>query len=136
MKTLLVRDLMTEDVFSVGPKDRLSAVFDLMVERHVRHVPVVDDDRALLGIVSHRDLVKNLAEGEVPVGMQRQLLTRIPVDEIMTRDVETVDPETTIGEAGQLMIDNKISCLPVVDGDELVGILTESDFVRCVIDRL
>ncbi|MBI4818857.1 MAG: CBS domain-containing protein [Deltaproteobacteria bacterium] len=136
MKTLKVRDLMTEEVFSVGLHDRLSAVFDLMAERHVRHIPVIGADNSLLGIVSHRDLVKNLAEGEVPVGMQRQMLTRIPVEDIMTRDVETVEPDTELSEAGQLMLDNKISCLPVVDGDELVGILTEADFVRCVIERL
>ena len=132
MSSLMVRDLMTEKVFSVRPGEDLARLVDLMDDIHVRHVPVVDDDRVIVGLVSQGDLVREVlhAPRDLPFSELRELLKHKNVRSIMTTDVETVEPDTRIEEAGQLMLDNKLGCLPVADGDRLVGILTEADFVK------
>jgi CBS domain-containing membrane protein len=123
---------MTEKVYGVRPGDDLARLVDLMDDIHVRHVPVVDDDRVIVGLVSQRDLIREVLHEsrELPFSEMRELLKRKNVRSIMTTDVETVEPETKIEDAGQLMLDNKLGCLPVAEGDRLVGILTEADFVK------
>jgi CBS domain-containing membrane protein len=132
---LLVSDLMTEKVYSIRPGEDLARLADLMDDLHVRHVPVVDEDRVVVGLVSHRDLVRQVlhASAELPLAEMRQLLKGKDVRSIMITDVETAEPDMEIGEAGQLMLDNKLGCLPVVLGGRLVGILTEADFVKHVV---
>lgn len=134
---LRVRDLMTPDPAALTAEDDLTALYDLLDTRHVRHVPVVDEDGDLVGLVTHRDLLRcALAEEmDMPVSVQRDMLTRRQVGEIMTTEPESVDAETGIGVAAQTMFENKYGCLPVVEGTRLVGILTEADFVRYLAER-
>lgn len=135
MQDLLVSDLMTDKVFSIHPEEDLARLVELMDDIHVRHVPVVDDGDVLVGVVSQRDLVRHVlhAESDLPLAEMRQLLETRNVRSVMVADVESVEPGTPIAEAGQLMFDNKLGCLPVVQADRLVGILTEADFVKYVI---
>jgi CBS domain-containing membrane protein len=138
MTALTVRDLMTSRVFSVGPNDSLSVVWDIMEEHHIRHVPVVDDEGRVVGLVSNRDLVRTALHDDVelPLTERQDLLGALKVRAAMVRGVETVTPETSIDEAGEMMLENKFSCLPVteVQGRGLVGIITEADFVRYVVN--
>ncbi|UCF69270.1 MAG: CBS domain-containing protein [Acidobacteriota bacterium] len=129
---LKVRDLMSENVLRIGPEDDLATLYGMMREENVRHVPVVDEEGDLVGLVSHRDLLRGalaFAE-ELPMLNREDLLSRMFVQEVMISDVETADPEQPISEAAAMMLENKFGCLPVVEGSRLVGILTESDFVR------
>ncbi len=137
MTKLSVRDLMTEKIFALRADDDIQMARDLMDERNIRHVPVVDEDRHLVGLVSQRDLLRNMypSTSELPVGTQHAVLTRVKVSAIMTRDVETVEPDDDLAAAAQVMLDNKYGCLPVVEGGRVEGILTESDFVRYRADR-
>jgi CBS domain-containing protein len=135
---LSVRDLMTDQVETVRSGEDLTVVYDLMDARRIRHVPVLDEDDTLVGIVSQRDLLRG-ALGDaagLPVSAQRDLLKSATVDAIMVTEPITVEPETTLREAGELLLEHKLGCLPVLDGDELVGILTESDFVRHTVEQL
>ena len=138
MDTLYVRDLMTPDPFTVGLEDDLATVYELMETRHVRHIPVVGRDGALEGLVSQRDLARTVLGqvSELPVGNQLQLLRSIKVDQVMQREVESIDPNADLRDAGQVILDNKFGCLPVVEGDRLAGILTEADFVRYLLQIL
>lgn len=131
MSPLRVRDLMTEGVFAVGVEDDLATVSDLMDERNIRHAPVVQDGR-LIGLISHRDLLRYALKGQVgtPPEVERANQLLLTAGEIMTRDVATAAPDEDIRGAARVMIENKYGCLPVVEGSRLVGILTESDFVR------
>ncbi len=134
MANLTVRDLMTENLLTVDAQDTALKLFDLMGDAHVRHVPVVDASGELVGLVSHRDLLRGtFAEtAGLPVSNQRQRLEKISVRSIMVSDPEVADPDQSLSEAAGVMLENKFGCLPVVEGDALVGILTESDFVRWV----
>lgn len=137
MTTLTVRDLMTPRVFSVGPEDTLADVWEIMESQHIRHVPVVDDDERVVGLISNRDLVRTALHDDVelPVTERQDLLGSLRVKMAMVRDVETVGPDTTLEDAGEMMLENKFSCLPVTEGSgqKLIGIITEADFVRYVV---
>lgn len=137
MKNLKVRDLMNEVVLSVHADDTVEKVYDLMNDRGLRHLTVVDADGDLVGIVSHRDLLRHwpLARAEVPVFLMREILRRTLVEDVMTSEVETADPDLPLSEAAQVMSENKFGCLPVLQDSKLVGILTESDFVRLFCDE-
>ncbi|MFY2564133.1 CBS domain-containing protein [Corallococcus terminator] len=122
---LTVGDLMTRDVVTLEETDSLVRVDDLLMLNHIRHLPVVREGR-LVGLVSHRDLIRALA---------RQFSTRnldpILVARIMSKDVETVRPDLPVRDAIYKLLDHRFGCLPVVDRDRrLVGIITEADFMR------
>ena len=131
MSGMLVKHLMTPNVSALSPHDDLAAVRDLMVERHIRHVPIIDSEGDLVGLVTHRDLLRftlvppsgsSVAEGDP--------LALVSIEEAMVREVRTVTPTTDLREAAQIMYENKYGCLPVLEDRLLVGILTEADFVQ------
>ncbi|MFN7926633.1 MAG: CBS domain-containing protein [Blastocatellia bacterium] len=92
--------------------------------RHVRHVPVEDDEGHLLGLVSHRDLLRLMAQGAL------NQTEPIAVKNVMTPQPITVTPQTTTLAAIALMRQHKVGCLPVVEEGRLVGIVTAYDFLR------
>jgi CBS domain-containing protein len=92
--------------------------------QHVRHIPVEDDDHNLVGLVSHRAVLRHLARLNSDGRPES-----VPVSAIMSTDTITVTPSTPTIEAIELMKTNSISCLPVVREGKLVGILTEHDIV-------
>ncbi|MFQ5670162.1 MAG: CBS domain-containing protein [Acidobacteriota bacterium] len=127
-----VAEVMTSTVFSVEAGDVIFKVRDLMEEHRVRHIPVVNPDGTLIGLVSHRDLLRRAREtedGEISTFGESDL-EQYRVELFMTRGVESVRPTTRIEAAGQIMLENKFGCLPVTEEGKLVGILTEADFVR------
>lgn len=132
-----VRDLMTEHVFTLRPGDDLESLYDLMDTHHVRHVPIVDADGDLVGLVTQRDLARSAFGGQdvLPLSMQQEILRRRRVREIMATEVETIEADENLRTAAGMLLENKIGCLPVVEGAHLVGILTESDFVRRYVER-
>jgi len=134
MKThpTVVRDLMSVDVVTLERNDKLAAAEDLMRLGRIRHLPVLDEDGGLAGIVSQRDLfhsglIKALGYG---AHAQHRALATVAVKEAMNTDVITTTPDTTLREAARAMFERKIGCLVVVDGGRIAGILAESDFVK------
>lgn len=121
-----VDQIMTTDLFTVRPDELIHLAAHVMNWRHIRHVPVEDDQQKLVGLISHRVLLRVLAH-QATAG--EPSATR--ASEIMRRDLVVVTPHTSTLEAIDLMREHKISCLPVVGNQgELVGILTERDLVR------
>jgi CBS domain-containing membrane protein len=131
---LRVRDLMTPDVHVVRPDDSLATLRDVMNEKNVRHVPVVDDDGHLVGLVSERDMLRRAAglEGDLPLSFGAEVAAAMKVREVMTWPVETIEADEEAATAASVMLDNKYGCLPVLEQGMLAGILTEADFVRHV----
>lgn len=128
-----VRDLMTSRVFALAPEDSLATLYDLMDARHVRHVPIVENGDELVGLVTHEDLVTRT--GDLPLSAERDLLERRRIANIMRAEPDTIEPDASLRDAAEMLFENKMGCLPVVEGLRLVGILTESDFVRDFIER-
>jgi CBS domain-containing protein len=130
--TQLVRDIMTRDVVTLGRNETLRTADDVMRLGRIRHLPVVDDDGLLAGIVSQRDLfhgglVKALGYGTHARG---RALDSLVVKEAMATEVVTTTPDTVLSEAAKIMLERKVGCLVVVEARKIVGILTEADFVK------
>jgi CBS domain-containing protein/gamma-glutamylcysteine synthetase len=120
-----VGQYMTTDLFTVHQDDVIELVTNLMDWKHIRHVPVEDDDHALVGLVSHRDLLRYLGRAR-----DRGDARAVPVSEIMKPNPVTADPETTTIEAIRTMQERQVACLPVVEDGKLVGVITEHDLMR------
>ena len=118
-----VSQFMATDLFTVRPDDIVDFAASLMDWRHVRHVPVEDDTGQLVGLVSHRALLRLVATGKV--GGDHKVTVR----EIMNPKPVTVSPETSTVEAIRLMRESQLACLPVVDDGKLVGLVTEHDLI-------
>lgn len=127
-----VRDIMTPDPFTLYVEDNLKVLEELMQWRNIRHVPVIDQDGDLAGLVTHRDFlalaVSELAE--IRKSEVDRLYKGIQVGKIMRSKVTSVSPETSLKVAAEIMVKHKFGCLPVVEGQKLVGIITEADFVK------
>lgn len=119
-----VGQFMSTDLFTVRTGDLVDLAANVMDWKHVRHVPVEDDEGRLVGLVSHRALLRLLVR-RIPGGSAEP----ITVGSIMKCDPLTVTPQTPTLEAINLMRANKVGCLPVVDADRLVGIVTAYDFL-------
>ncbi|MEO1128749.1 MAG: glutamate-cysteine ligase family protein [Planctomycetota bacterium] len=122
---MTVGQYMTTDLFTVHQNDVVDLVTNLMDWKHIRHVPVEDDDHRLVGLVSHRDLLRHLGRAR-----DREDLDARPVSEIMKPDPITVSPQSTTLEVINVMRTHQISCLPVVENDRLVGVITEHDLMQ------
>ena len=132
-----VRDLMTETVHTLTPKDDLASLYDLMDSRRVRHVPIVDSEGEIVGLVTDRDLSKTAlgAVEELPLSVERDILRRRRIRDIMATEPDVIEPDARLQEAAAILLENKVGCLPVVEGLRLVGIITEADFVRDFLER-
>ena len=129
-----VRDIMSAEVTTLGRNDTLLLAKDIMNLGRIRHFPVVEDDE-LVGVVSQRDLYRASLGTVMQYGekAQRAFLESVVVKEIMV-DPISIDPDATVGDAARLMIEHKIGCLPVLENDRLVGIVTETDMLQVVVD--
>jgi CBS domain-containing protein len=127
----LVKDVMTSPVTTLGPNDQLATAADVMSLGRIRHLPVVDDEGRIVGVVTQRDLFHNALLRALGYGAKgaHKLQRMFSVKDAMSPEVLTTTVDTRLSDAAQVMLDNKVGCLPVLDGDELVGILTEADFV-------
>ena len=129
---LTVRDVMGRDVKTLNHNDKLTIADELMRMDRIRHLPVIDDEEELVGIVSQRDLFRSALARALGYGerAQQKLMDQLLVKEVMTKPVRTIGSDAPIAEAARLMSDKKIGCLVVTQGERIAGILTEGDFVR------
>jgi CBS domain-containing membrane protein len=125
-----VRDIMVKEVATLDINDELSLANDIMRLGRIRHLPVVEGQR-LAGIVSERDLFRSSLAQALGYGTKatRDLMKTMRIKDIMIPGVVTVGPEAALCEACRLMLEHKIGCLPVVDNDRLVGLITETDIL-------
>ncbi|MET0485027.1 MAG: CBS domain-containing protein [Candidatus Rokuibacteriota bacterium] len=128
-----VRDFMTAKPITVDPETPMLEAGQRMVGKRIRHLVVVDDGR-VVGIVTDRDIRLNLPSPATSLSVweMNYLLPQITVGGVMTKSVIVVSPDRPIAEAARIMVDHKIGALPVVEEGRLVGIVTESDFVRAM----
>ena len=133
--TLTVRDLMAQNPATLGRNETLDLAESIMNLGRIRNMPVVDDGK-IVGIVSQRDLFRSALITALGFGRKTTsaLIKTITIKEVMTEHVITISPEATVKEAARVMIEKKIGCLPVVENQKLIGILTETDILRYVVE--
>jgi acetoin utilization protein AcuB len=129
-----VRDLMTAVPTTVSPEMPVLEARDLMAKGRFRHLLVVENGR-LVGVITDRDIRLNLPSQATSLSVWELnfLLARLTVGAVMTKTVVMVEPARDAAEAARLMLEHKIGSLAVTDGDRLVGIVTDSDFVRAFV---
>ena len=135
-----VKDLMSRQVLTIGASESCLDAVARMHDARVRHLPVVNDQGLLVGVVTDRDLRHYLFSPPVfkDLGLTGVdvLLKAVPVAEIMSTPVITAAPEDELMDAAQFMLEEKVGSLPVVERDRVVGIITETDMLRqiCRVD--
>lgn len=141
---MLVRDRMTPEPVCARPEMPVTEAQALMRQHDIRHLPVVNDQGHLVGLVTQRSLLKALPSdvshfSRLEVGY---VLARIKVRDVMVKDVIAIDPDTAIEEAARIMADRSIGCLPVVQDSQLsadripIGIITDNDLFTLMVDLL
>lgn len=133
-----VADVMTRKIVTVSEQDELDTAEYGMHRMRFRHLPVVDGNGRLVGILSHGDLLhaasSSLSDKEAE---RNDLILKQPVRRIMQREVLTVQPGDSLIQAGKVLWESKIGCLPVVNAEgALVGMLTKSDFIRVALQLM
>ncbi|HEX5066693.1 MAG TPA: CBS domain-containing protein [Myxococcota bacterium] len=126
-----VSEIMQREVATLREDDQLTVADDVMRLGQVRHMPVLAGEK-LVGIVSNRDLLAASLTSALQFGARerRAFLRSVEVREVMTKDVVSVGPDMPIAKAARILIERRIGCLPVVKGEELVGLVTETDLLR------
>ncbi|MBW2580961.1 MAG: CBS domain-containing protein [Deltaproteobacteria bacterium] len=133
MKT---RDIMATELITLHVDEELSLASDIMNLARIRHLPIVKGDH-LVGIISQRDLFKASLASVMGYGYAetRDHLKSVAISEAMVKEVITIKPDADIQEAGRIMLEKKIGCLPVVQKNRLVGMVTETDILRCFLSH-
>jgi len=142
-----VREVMTREPITVSPDTEIAEAARLLLEKRINGIPVMDRGGTLVGILCQSDLVTQqkkfpiptvftLLDGLIPLGSLRSLerevqkITATRVADAMTPDPVTVGPDADLAEVASLMVDRKFHTIPVVEGDELVGIIGKEDVLR------
>ena len=122
---------MSEKIVTISGDDTLSTVEDIMTLGGVRHMPVVRGG-ALVGVVTQRDLLRASLSNLTEFGTEqrRAFLQVVEISRVMSAPATTIDPDASPEEAALVMAEKKIGCLPVVEGESLIGMLTETDLLR------
>ncbi len=136
MRKYLVRDWMTPEPIFISPKATLPEAHRIMRDSKIRRLLVVDKGK-VVGIITKGD-VREAGPSDatsLSVFELNYLLAQLTIDKVMTRDPVTISSDASIFDAAQLMLENKIGGLPVVDEGELVGVITESDIFREMVQQ-
>lgn len=131
-----VVDVMSRDPLTVTPSETVAQAEELMAENRIRQLPVVND-RALVGIITDRDLRSFLSASFLSEPEARESALGSKVSDVMTTDPLTISPDDDLQDAVEILLEEKIGGIPVVDEAEgLVGIVTYVDVLRCFLNRL
>ncbi len=135
---MLVRERMITQLITTTPDLSVTDGLRLMRENKIRRLLVLDKNGKLVGIVSDKDLLYATPSpvSSLSVWEMNYLLAKLKIEEVMTREVITVTEDTPLEEAARIMADNKIGGLPVMRGDDLVGIITETDLFKMFLELL
>ncbi|WP_261816690.1 CBS domain-containing protein [Vibrio gallicus] len=133
---ITIAELMTRTPYTLLRSNTLADARKLMAEHDIRHVPVVDTDDKLLGLITQRDILA-AQDSSLQVNPNSDAYTlETPLNLAMRKNVLTVSPRAGLRESALVMQKRKVGCLPVVSNHILVGIITDSDFVSVAINLL
>lgn len=133
---MLVRNKMTSNVITASPETTLADALKLTRGNRIRHLPVVENNK-LVGIVTDRDLrlaMPPIWASDTDHSQLRDALVTKQVEEVMVTEIITTSPTTPIEDAARKLYEHRIGCLPVMEDDALVGIITETDLLRAFVE--
>jgi len=135
---MLVKDRMTPNPITVTTETSLKEALELVRSKPFRHLPVVDQDGSLVGIVTEKSLVYAAPTPTTTLSVFEvdYILSHTKIGQIIQGPVITVGPDLPIEEAARKMVDHRFGCLPVVEGDRLIGIISDTDIFRVFVEGL
>lgn len=133
---LSVAEIMTAAPYTLGPDDSLPQAREMMSAQHIRHIPIVDSNGALVGVVSQRDLLAAADSSVLPNAGAHEEERYVALSAVMTAPVQTVEESANLRATALHLQSNRLGCLPVVREGKLVGIITDSDFVTIAINLM
>ncbi len=133
---MIIASRMTLNPVTVYPEMSVGEASELMKREKLHRLPVLDKDKKLVGIITEKDVLHASPSPASSLSIHEMvyLLSKLKVRDLMTTDVVTITEDTTVEEAARLMVDQDLSCLPVVRGDVLVGIVSKSDMFRILLE--
>lgn len=133
---MIIANVMTRNPIFVSPDMSVNDARALMTREKIGKLPVLDKNNRLVGIVTKKDLVKAGPSAATSLDMYEisYLLSKLKVETVMERNVLTVQQTEVVEEAARIMADSQVGCLPVMKGELLVGIITETDLFRTFVD--
>lgn len=135
---MYVKDNMVENPITIGPNASVSEAVDLMSENDLHRLPVVDDSGKLVGLVTESVITSNTPNNASTLSVfeLNYLLNKLKISDIMIKDVITIDKDALLEQAATVLRKNDIGCLPVVEDEKLIGIITHNDIFTAFIDLL
>lgn len=135
---MLIRDQMTRNPIYGHPDMAVIEAQELMKEKGFRHLPILDDEKRLVGLITMRSLLRAVPSdvSKFSPFVVNYVLAKIKARNIMVKDVVTITEDTPFEEAARIMADKKIGCLPVMRGDELIGIISDNDLFNTMVSLL
>ena len=132
---LTIDTIMTTDLITVPPSATLAEARELMHDHRIHHLPVVDANDGLIGLLTLTDVLA-ASDSRLRARDSRMRAKDIAISEVMTTDIATVQESASLRQAALFLERHKIGCLPVMSGDKLTGIITDTDFVGVAINLL
>ena len=133
---LSVSEIMTREPYTMGPDDTLETARQMMAEHRIRHIPVVNKDGSLMGLVSQRDVLAAEDSTVLNTAGDKSPERYVAVSSIMTTPVQTTEENSSLRGTAMFLQQHKLGCLPVIDKGVLTGIITDADFVGVAINLM
>lgn len=135
---ITIEEFMTSEPYILRETDSINDAWEIMIGKHIRHIPVTDEDNHVLGLVTQRDVLAATEPGAIYEAKtaSHEVKSDLSLSDIMVRDVRVIRKEESLRQAALYLQSHKYGCLPVVSGDQLVGIITDSDFIDIAINLL
>ncbi|RBO85963.1 CBS domain-containing protein [Marinomonas aquiplantarum] len=127
-----VADLMVTKLITLRENDSLATAKTIMQEKNIRNIPITNDENECVGMLTQREYLRHAFHLVSQFGTQQlsKKEQQTPISNAMNKDILTISPDMALDTAAEFFIDNKYGCLPVLEDDKLVGILTPVDFVK------
>jgi acetoin utilization protein AcuB len=130
---MILEEIMTTNIITLREEETILDAHSLMLKHKIRHLPIIDQEHRLIGIVSDRD-IRDASPSILNKIDNQEAVLQMPIKSIMTTDVMTGHPLDFVEEIGAVFYEHKISCLPIVQDRKLVGIITNSDLLHSLIE--
>jgi CBS domain-containing membrane protein len=135
---ITINEFMTSDPYTLRETDSINDAWEVMIGKHIRHIPITDSDHRVLGLVTQRDVLAATDPGAILEAKtaSHEIDSDIRIADIMIRDVKVIHQSDSLRKAALYLQTHKYGCLPVVEDNRLVGIITDSDFIDIAINLL
>ena len=133
---MIIERRLTKNPVTINPEASVVEASELMKKEKVHRLPVLDRDKNLIGVISEKDILFATPSpaSSLSIHEMAYLLSKLTVRKLMTKNPVTINRTTTVEEAARLMVDQDLSCLPVVEDGKLVGIVSKSDMFKILLE--